>query len=171
MKLQITRQRMLLGGLLLAAGLGLLCDQYLFAASPASENEYAMPAASSSSMVAAPKVAKSAPLTPERLLAERLAKFSARRGAVRDVFNTGSPAVAGDASNAFGANPLSKRSLNGVLFGADGKGVAIIDGRMVKIGMRVDGLRLVRVSTQAAVFSDGTREYSLKISQKSTAGN
>ena len=170
MNLKLTRERIVLGGLLLAAGGGLLADQYLFAeAGDPAANEFALP----KTATAAPKPAQSpvAPLTAEQSFGVRLRELAGAPPTSPDTLRNLFSRDAVAASTNPHPNAWGKRLLNGVLFGADGKGVAIVDGRMVPIGSRLDGMQLVRVTKVMAVFSDGTNEITLKISQKSGQPN
>lgn len=171
MSIRLSRERLLLAGLLVAAGGGYMADQYLFAGEAASAaDEFAVPSAAS-----AAKPAKAAPAPPEQVLAARL------RDLAGPTAQTAAPL-----RDIFGATPLPKviqpvepvapvigehwatRKLNGVMFGADGKGIAIVDGRLLKLGARLDGMRLTRVTQHTATFSDATSEITLQISQKSS---
>lgn len=174
MKTKLSKERLLLAGLLLAAGGGLAFEQFSSAAETVPEDDYT---------VAAPSAGASqprTPITPERQLAARLLELAgpmpASADAVRDVFSIVSAPVAAEPVVITEAEPVAPaatvspawaaRVLNGVLFGADGKGVAIVDGRMVPVGARFDGMRLTRVTKQIAVFSDGAAEITLRLKEK-----
>lgn len=172
MKTKLSKERLLLVGVLLAAGGGLAFEQLTSAAETAAPtDEYA---------VATPAAKPRTPITPERQLAARLIELAgpmpASADAVRDVFSIVSAPAPVEPEVVATAEPVAPvptvspawaaRVLNGVLFGADGKGVAIVDGRMVPVGARYDGMRLVRVTKQIAVFSDGTTEITLNLKEK-----
>ena len=173
MKIQLSRERMILGGLLLAACAGIAFDQYARAEEAAeTTDEYSV-----QPVAGAAKAAKAQPITPERLLADRLVELAGPAPspeAMRDVFHAPAPVavtpptvqepVAEAAAPAPAALP--GRVLNGVLFGADGKGVAIIDTKMIPVGGRVDGLKLIRVTKTTAVFTDGATEVTLKLRER-----
>lgn len=176
--MKVTRTQILLTGLLLAAGAGMYVDQYVLTADAAeSADEYSVAAPS-----AGVKAARPTPAAPEAVLATRLRELAGETPAlpdeIRNVFFVNRPSAEADAGvnvkaadAAVAASPITKRTLNGVLFGVDGKGVAIIDKRMIRLGERVDGMRLVQVTKEMAVFSDGKSEVMLYLSHKNSSPN
>lgn len=177
MPVKATKQQLLLLGLLVASGAGWAADQYLFAAEPAGSTSDEFAVARNVAGAGKPLV----PITPERRLASRLATLAGPMpdsiDTLRDLFSPVGPAKApvelqpAEEAPAEAQEPAippawASRSLNGVLFGADGKGVAIVDGRMIPVGARFDGLRLARVTKQIAVFTDGKTEITLHLREK-----
>ncbi len=161
--MKVTRGRTLLVGLMLAAVGGLAYDRLTFAGVPSEMQN--------TSSASPPTADPPASITPARSeaadLAARLATL-AKAG----------PSEPGPRRSPFGAmanaerpsevlpsalsTRWSQRVLSGVVLKANGRPIAIVDGKALSLGAELDGLRLVSVSKDAVVFSNGTTQFTLK---------
>ncbi|MEO1007656.1 MAG: hypothetical protein AAFX79_03765 [Planctomycetota bacterium] len=77
-------------------------------------------------------------------------------------------AGAGEAVASAGGSFASRHTLSAVL-AAGPDSVAIIDGRPVRIGEKIDGMTLVEVERRAAVFESGARRIRVELPDQATA--
>lgn len=179
--MKLTRERKIFGAVLVIALGGLGWDQ-LRGSSPASadasaEADSLLMATTGSSNKSA---LHSATAGDEVSLASRLTSLAQATGTtspatIRDVFKPANTWL----SNALGSNTTVaaadkfalQHKLSTISQNASGGGVAVVDGKMLNVGAKIDGYKLISVNRQAAIFQapDGARAQ-LKLPTESPAG-
>ena len=161
--IKLTRERTLLAGVMLAAVAGLTYDRLTASAAELD--------ADSSQQVAqepsAPPVPTSVVRSDEANLAARLATLakaptggSAER---HNPFATLHQVRTADEQTTVALSPRwQQRTLSGVVIKPNGRHIAIVDGKAIVLGAEFDGLRLINVTKDTAVFSNGSTQFALR---------
>jgi hypothetical protein len=168
--MKLTRERKIFGAVLVVA-LGVFGYDQLFGSSPstadasASANTLLLASISPSNKPA--RISASA--AEEISLASRLTTLALKTGttapnAIRDVFQPAEiwlpKTVVARVSTVSSADKFVRdHKLSTVSINATGGGVAVVDGKLLHIGGRIDGYQLVAINQQNAIFqsSDGAR--------------
>ncbi|MBC8108137.1 MAG: hypothetical protein H7Z14_16245 [Anaerolineae bacterium] len=179
--MKLTRERKIVGAVLVIALGGLGFDQLSGTTSTADaslEDPSTLLLASASSSNKPARFSASG--GEEISLASRLAKLAESTGtispgAIRDVFRPADiwlPKTLGTIATATTADKFATdHKLSTISVNTSGGGVAIVDGKLLHVGAKIDGYKLVAVNQQTATFEshDGTRAQ-LKLTSEIAAG-
>jgi hypothetical protein len=179
--MQLTTQRKIYLAVLALAGLGFGTDRCFFSPPPADAHAAVASAASTPALVSAAPHAASGPSAPEPADAGAVAqRLQAAQGDVeltslRDVFSptsawTGAARLAPDKARAQAAETIERfRSGHHLLAVMNGGRVplALVDGKVVHPGQRVDGFRLDQIGEHSVSFTSGDMTVDLHLPSRS----
>lgn len=183
--MQLTKQQKVVGAVLVLAVVAFAVDRWvigndedLAVASSAAPRQPAArrPVARQTKAVAA---APEASLGNLEGLAARLGSIARRDSlnadTIRDAFRppaswVGASRTASPDEMAVAAREFQNRRLTAVIMKSSGRGVAIVDRKMVGVGQSLDGFVLVAVKERSAVFRRGTQRVELRLTADEAAG-
>jgi hypothetical protein len=176
--MQLTKQQKIVGAVLMLAVAAFVVDRWVIGHDddPAVASAPTPRAAGQRRPVA--RQPKPVAAAPEASLGN-LAGLAARLGSIarneslnvdaaRDAFRppaswVGAGRVASPDEMVVAAREFQNRRLTAVIMRTSGRGVAIIDQRMVGVGQSLDGFVLVAVKERSAVFRRGTQRVELRL--------
>jgi hypothetical protein len=181
--MKVTSQQKVLGAVLIVGAIALTADRLVFLNRTASAetapaaSEYAMPAAPTATAGTAASAPK-APVTGAAALSVAQRLRDAAKNAPQsdgDAFTfpqswrQAEPAAAApdNAATLAAEQFKSAHRLTGVLT-ANGRAVAMIDGRIVPVGQSIDGYRLIEISHRSATFELGHSQITLMMAERTT---
>jgi hypothetical protein len=176
--MQLTKQQKLVGAVLVLAVVAFVVDRWVIG----NDEDLAVTPSAAPHAPAArrpvtwqPKAIAAAPeasLGNLAGLATRLGSIARRDSldadTVRDAFRppaswVGATRTATPDEMAVAAREFQNRRLTAVIMKGSGRGVAIVDQRMVGVGQTLDGFVLVTVKERSAVFRRGTQRVELRL--------
>lgn len=179
--MKLTRERKIFGAVLVIALVGLGFDQLGGSTSNADTAAAGPGALLLAGTGSSNKPARfSATAGEEISLATRLTTVAQSTGtfspnAIRDVFRPADiwlPKAVGTVSTVTSADKfVAEHKLSTISVNATGGGVAIVDGKLLHLGAKIDGYKLVAINQQSVIFqsSDGAQAQ-LKLTSEIAAG-
>jgi hypothetical protein len=156
----LTRQQLLLAGLMVVAAAALAYDRLTATAAVDSQFELSDDEPTIPARVSLAAGGDEATLAARlrTLVSEKQTEAGTRSSPFEPVHRTGPD----DNSHVPTSSRWSQRVLSGVVLRSDGLHVAIVDGKAIVMGTELDGLQLTAVSRDVAVFSNGSMRISLR---------